>query len=173
MTQKQERIVHSALELFAEQGFNATSTAQIARVAGVSEGLIFRHFDNKQGLLEAVMEQGKQKILQKIEALEHLDEPGEVIRNALDLPFAVEESEYPFWRLYYALKWQAVEYDFSILDPLKRILSKAVDQLDADMPEAEAETVLLFIDGVATAVLLRDPKHPDYIQKTILNKYNL
>jgi len=44
MTEKQEKIIKSALELFALEGYAATSTRKAAERAGVSEGLIFRHF---------------------------------------------------------------------------------------------------------------------------------
>jgi len=47
MTEKQERILETALSLFAKDGFSATSTSKVARDAGVSEGLMFRHFENK------------------------------------------------------------------------------------------------------------------------------
>ncbi len=40
-----------AMELFADHGYSATSTRKIAKVAGVSEGLIFHHFGTKLGLL--------------------------------------------------------------------------------------------------------------------------
>ena len=49
MTEKQEKIVQSALQLFAQEGYHATSTSKVAKHAGVSEGLIFRHFRNKDG----------------------------------------------------------------------------------------------------------------------------
>ena len=51
------RIVEAALALFAEQGYAATSTRQIAQAAEVSEGLIFRHFPTKLALLHAVSQQ--------------------------------------------------------------------------------------------------------------------
>jgi len=51
---KRERILASARELFARQGYGATSTSQIARAAGVSEGVIFLHFESKQGVLRHV-----------------------------------------------------------------------------------------------------------------------
>ena len=44
MTEKQENILKAALQLFAKEGFYATSTSKVAKLAGVSEGLIFRHF---------------------------------------------------------------------------------------------------------------------------------
>jgi len=44
----------AAQRLFSEGGFAATSTAAVARHAGVSEGIVFHHFGSKAGLLEAV-----------------------------------------------------------------------------------------------------------------------
>ena len=41
------------MELFAEQGYDAASTAQIAQRAGVSEMTLFRHFPSKEALLLA------------------------------------------------------------------------------------------------------------------------
>ena len=50
-----QRIVESASVLFATQGYEATSTRQIAREAGVVEPLVYRHYGSKAGLLEAVV----------------------------------------------------------------------------------------------------------------------
>jgi AcrR family transcriptional regulator len=44
------------LDLFAVKGFDGTSTKEIASKAGVAEGLIFHHFENKESLLAAVFE---------------------------------------------------------------------------------------------------------------------
>ena len=48
MTVKRREIINCSLELFAKQGVKDTSTKQIANRARVSEGLIFRHFNNKK-----------------------------------------------------------------------------------------------------------------------------
>jgi AcrR family transcriptional regulator len=45
-----------ALALFAEHGYDGTSTRQIATAAGVTEGLIFKYFPTKRDLLRAVIE---------------------------------------------------------------------------------------------------------------------
>ena len=47
----QAHIAQVAMALFAEHGFTATSTRKVAIAAGVSEGLIFHHFESKMGLL--------------------------------------------------------------------------------------------------------------------------
>jgi len=50
-TEKQQKIAETAIKLFAEKGFANTSTSEIARVAGVAEGTIFRHYETKINLL--------------------------------------------------------------------------------------------------------------------------
>jgi AcrR family transcriptional regulator len=52
--EKQARILAAAQRLFVERGFAATTTADIARAADVSEGIVFHHFGSKEDLLVAV-----------------------------------------------------------------------------------------------------------------------
>lgn len=58
-----QRIVNTALELFASQGITETTTRQIADFAQVNEVTLFRHFGNKHGLLLAVLQECLQKYL--------------------------------------------------------------------------------------------------------------
>ncbi|MGZ4451604.1 MAG: TetR/AcrR family transcriptional regulator [Nocardioides sp.] len=48
-----ERMVVAAVELFAEQGYDATTVAEIAERAGVTKSTFFRHFPDKRELLAA------------------------------------------------------------------------------------------------------------------------
>lgn len=48
-----ERLERAALELFAEQGYDATSVAQIADRAGLTKSSFFRHFADKREVLSA------------------------------------------------------------------------------------------------------------------------
>src|SRR5262249_34847278 len=48
------KVRDAALELFARQGYAATSVREIAAAAGVSPALLFHHFGSKQGLRDAV-----------------------------------------------------------------------------------------------------------------------
>jgi AcrR family transcriptional regulator len=54
-TEKQQKIVETAIKLFAEKGYANTSTAEIARASGVSEGTIFKHYGTKDNLLLSVI----------------------------------------------------------------------------------------------------------------------
>jgi AcrR family transcriptional regulator len=53
---RREQILKTALKLFAAQGFDGTATRQIAKDAGIAEGLIFHYFPTKASLLTAILE---------------------------------------------------------------------------------------------------------------------
>lgn len=53
---RRQQIVETALRLFAEHGFDGTSTRKIAQAADISEGLIFHYFPTKNDLLNAIFE---------------------------------------------------------------------------------------------------------------------
>jgi AcrR family transcriptional regulator len=53
---RREQIVEAAVRLFAQHGFDGTSTRQIAQEVNITEGLIFHYFPTKAELLAAVLE---------------------------------------------------------------------------------------------------------------------
>ncbi len=53
--ERREQILETAVRLFAQHGFNGTSTRQIADAAGITEGLIFHYFPTKNHLLHAIL----------------------------------------------------------------------------------------------------------------------
>ncbi|WP_114381236.1 TetR/AcrR family transcriptional regulator [Paenibacillus prosopidis] len=55
MTDKQMKIVQAASEVFAQKGYAASSTSEIAQRAGVAEGTIFRHYKTKKDLLLSIV----------------------------------------------------------------------------------------------------------------------
>lgn len=55
IAQKRSQILEAAADLFAEKGFHRTTTRDIARAVGVSEGTLYNYFENKEDLLMAIM----------------------------------------------------------------------------------------------------------------------
>lgn len=51
-----ERILQAAIELVREKGFKGATTREIAKKAGVNEITLFRHFNNKEGIVKAAFE---------------------------------------------------------------------------------------------------------------------
>ena len=52
---RREQILHTAVDLFSKRGFKGTTTKEIAKVAGVSEAMVFRHFASKDELYGAIL----------------------------------------------------------------------------------------------------------------------
>ena len=49
-------IIRAVRHLFANKGFNGTTTRELAEAAGVSEALLYRHFPTKEALFEAIQQ---------------------------------------------------------------------------------------------------------------------
>jgi AcrR family transcriptional regulator len=67
--QRREQILDAATEAFSRSGFAATSLEDIAAEAGVSRMILYRHFDSKTELYQAVLA----RMYARLEA--HLEEP--------------------------------------------------------------------------------------------------
>jgi AcrR family transcriptional regulator len=57
VTSSRRRLLESAKAIFAERGFEPSSTSTICRLAGTSESQLIKHFGSKQGILEAIFEE--------------------------------------------------------------------------------------------------------------------
>jgi len=53
---RREQILQTAVEVFSQRGFKGTTTKEIARAAGVSEAMVFRHFASKDDLYAAILD---------------------------------------------------------------------------------------------------------------------
>jgi len=58
--ERPQEILDAALESFAEQGFAATKMSDIAQRAGIAKGTIYRYFETKEALFEAIVRSGVQ-----------------------------------------------------------------------------------------------------------------
>jgi AcrR family transcriptional regulator len=88
LTQKQRNILESAIQLFAEKGYNGTTTNEIAKLAGVAEATIFKHYRSKKGLLlrlviPAIAKFASPFILNPLVQILEQDKPIEVILEEL------------------------------------------------------------------------------------------
>lgn len=56
MKTTKDEILYTALHLFAQRGFDAVSTDMIARQLGLTKGALYRHFESKQAIFDAIWE---------------------------------------------------------------------------------------------------------------------
>jgi AcrR family transcriptional regulator len=92
---KKEAILKTAARLFASQGFEATTTIQIAAEAGVTEPLIYYHFKGKDDLFTRIISTTFSEYFTRIAALENSPaSPFGQIRNLIELQHDIAQ-EFP------------------------------------------------------------------------------
>jgi AcrR family transcriptional regulator len=73
--QRREQLLNTAINLFAEKGYAGATTAELAKAAGVTEPIIYRHFRSKKELFIAVIDRTSERTL---------DEWDRALRSARD-----------------------------------------------------------------------------------------
>lgn len=176
MTNK-DIILQTALQLFGEQGYDRTPTSQIAKQAGVSEGLIFRHYTNKAGLLAAIIQEGMAKIAA---TMQPYSEVAEDPRTALVLHIeqsltAIREHQ-AFWRLATKVRFQSTVLEIAgeQIEAVNQFiviqLTENFRKLNAPQPEQEALLLFALIDGVCLHWLQDPTDYPLDEMKILLTK---
>lgn len=75
---RKAQLLDTAAKIFATRGYNGATTAELAKAAGITEPIIYRHFKGKKELFIALVERtGQQTIRDWEESLKGLAEPAE------------------------------------------------------------------------------------------------
>ena len=88
-----DRMLQVAKQLFAERGYENTSTVAIARAAGSSESQLMKHFGSKEGLLEAVFDQGWSILTERLGDLDSLREGRQKIEQLVGAMLVALEAD--------------------------------------------------------------------------------
>ena len=70
---QRERILCAAQQCFIEHGFHAAGMAKIAETAGMSPGLIYRYFENKSAIIQAIVDRQLELLREDIRLTRHID----------------------------------------------------------------------------------------------------
>jgi AcrR family transcriptional regulator len=66
-TDRREQILNAAMVCFAKRGFHQASMHDISAEAGISVGLIYRYFENKEAVISAMADRHKAEIQDVLE----------------------------------------------------------------------------------------------------------
>ncbi len=141
-------LVGAAVELVEGSGTRGLSWREIARRAGVSHSAAYRHFENKEGLLAAVAEEGFRTLTARMEAEERGARGGAAHRlEAMAVAYVEFASERPS---HFRLMFGRDVPDISQHPGLRAAQSEAIDLFRS------AVTTVLDDAGGETAVLDAD-----------------
>jgi AcrR family transcriptional regulator len=172
-----ERLLETAVELFAEKGYAGTYVREIVEKAGVSKPVLYYYFQSKEGLFHAILEWAEtvqRKILSEV-----LDASGTVLERFIYMYRRVYEGVRQYQNLYkmingliYGPPQGAPEYDYAryqhhMVDLVKRIYCEGLQA--GEISHADAEEVALLVLSLIDYCLniekiqpeLADPQRPE------------
>ena len=134
-------ILDAAKKAFAEHGFEAVSIAQIAKAAGVSDGLVYHYFRDKRDLLFHVLNAFYERIIVDLDETVLRERTfGERLEALIRTHLRVFVSDTDLCRLFIAEVRVAADYQGSAIQELTR----------------DYTSVLLRIANAVPSALLRD-----------------
>jgi len=93
-------IMNTALELFSQNGYQATTIDLIAKTAGISKGLLYNYFESKEKLLEAILIQGFDYFTDIIRLNQEEQTAGQKLTNLMHNFVQSLQANMSFWKLY-------------------------------------------------------------------------
>ncbi len=151
--QKKQLIMNTALELFAENGFHATSISQIARTAKISKGLTYNYFESKNDILEEIMEQGFNEIYDNLD----INHDGVLTEDEfiyfIRQNFRLLRENMHYWKLFFSLLLQpkvsvkfAKNYEEKA-GPIFRMFYEFIRKNGSKNPEQDLMAVSSMMEG--------------------------
>jgi len=147
------RLMMAAADAFADRGFHATTTRDIASRAGLSPAGVYVHFTSKEDLLFELSRRGHQTARnQLVAAAEAADSPTEALRSLI--------AGFSRWHAEHHQLGRIVQYEFRHLTPQHRdtvlALRKEIDKVVRDVLSqgvAEGDFEVDDVPGTALALL--------------------
>ena len=152
-TQKKELIMNVALELFAENGFHATSISQIAKKAGISKGLTYNYFESKKEILDEIIKKGFDSIYSDFDLNNDGVLSEEEFRHFVWHTFKIMRENTEFWKLYFSLMFQpkiteSFQHDYSeASQKIFRIFYQFVANSGSKNPESDMLVISSLLKG--------------------------
>ena len=100
-TNKADRVREAAKAVFAEKGFNKSTTMEIANRAGVAEGTIYEHYKNKQDLLFSIPREKFHSFRHQMDVAFRANDPLAQLRQMMWNHFLIFVSDRRFLQVYF------------------------------------------------------------------------
>ena len=175
---KKQLILDTALELFSENGYHATSISLIAKVAGISKGLTYNYFESKEQLLNEVILIGINEFMNLFNRNNDNSLSEDEFDFFLESAVSLIKDNRNYWKLFYSLMMQTSVIEISMKTVMEFtqqyfvILTDYFKQHNSENPEAEAMLLTTTLDGIAMAYVNNPDFFPiDEMKNLIIKKF--
>lgn len=161
-----EKIITSALALFASEGYERTSIQQLAEVSGVAQGLLYRHFRSKNDLLLHLLSMGYAQIADTL--LPYQDTaltPREAYQQHIDRCIRLLPDNMLLWKTLHSVRHQpalmaelGIKIDFhqQVIEPIRECIKRG-GYADS---HTLAWTIVSLVDGLTSMYLMYPNLYP-------------
>ena len=172
---RKQQIITTAQQLFAERGYEHATTQLIAKQAGVSEALIFKHHGSKEKLLDFVIKSGYKRIIQENRGMLQEVDPLQLIHTVIELPYKLVEDEPEFWKLQSRIidtvPDARVQHE-RFMKPVYALIVKAFTDLGYPSPKKETRFLLLIVEMLWKQLSTANDEQAKGLRDFIKQKYN-
>jgi AcrR family transcriptional regulator len=164
--ESQRRLLAAARTTFARLGYERATVRDIAREAGVAQGLLYNYFRSKDELLRAVFREGARDVAEAFGAAAAEGTPEERLERVIRRSLEIVRERREFWQLSYMVRHQpgTVEllgeeltaWTVAVREQLTTLL-RAIGHRDAP---ALARVLFGAIDGIAQHYVLDPENYP-------------
>ena len=176
-TNQKDRIVQTALKLFAKHGYSNTPISLIAKTAKVSQGLMYNFFQSKEELLKEMMMIGFADIHQSMVSYAQEKDPVKAIELHILKTIEIIKQHQEFWKLLHSIRLQE-----KVLGSMKKSFQEVVTATTSEFqkvfkkmgyrkPELEAILFLAQIDGLVILYLQDDTLPIDKLGQQLILRY--
>ena len=175
--EKKQQILDAAEILFSEQGYHAASIANIAKKSGISKGLMYSYFENKEDLLNQLVI-SRFKILLDYFLIDNTKSKEENLVILIDRSFDVLIDMENMFMIYFSIMFNRKVFDLisadleSVMEPLMVGMIDIMAKLGFEKPFEEAFFLRSVLDGLSMNYLLMGNEFPkDYCINRIKKIY--
>lgn len=170
---KKEQIVEAAIILFARDGYEKTSIQKLAEETGVAQGLLYRHFKNKEDLLLHLLNIGLVQVQYTLEPYADKNLDFKIaFKSHIKRSFDQIQKHNRLWKILHAVRQnETLMASLGLGADLKEHIVKPMsNKLKADgykQADMHAWFVFSMVDGVTSLYLA----HPDVYPLSKMEKF--
>lgn len=177
MKSKKDIVVEVATKLFAENGFDKTSVANICETAKVSKGLVYHHFTSKDEILKEIFTQASNRMVEMNVGVEERS-PREKLVHLIETICSQLEQDKVFFQLNLDIMFQPSTRKILGAEIKERatLLFKSVKNIFDELSPKDSKTLsyifIAEIDGLSLDYLSVYKKYPlKEVKEHLINKY--
>lgn len=157
-SERRALVIEAAGRLFAERGFDGTTLDDVARAAGVTKPVLYRHFDSKKALYLALLERHRQDLPAFVALLPPEGPSAARLRALVDAWLDYVESHSYAWRMLFRDRGGGEEiaaFRQAVHDRAREVLAALIHEFsEVPIPRREVEPLAeLMSMGMASLVL--------------------